>query len=50
MAKPIISNPVLKGKVAKEFSKIFLSKEVPSPERAKQNKKDIGVFLSTKVR
>ena len=46
----ILSNPVIKGKQAREFSRLFLNKTTPSTERVKQNEKDIEVFLSAKPR
>uniref|UniRef100_A0A6M3LW13 Uncharacterized protein n=1 Tax=viral metagenome TaxID=1070528 RepID=A0A6M3LW13_9ZZZZ len=49
MAKPIVQNPTIKGKAAKQFAKMFLCKSAPSPERIRQNKKDIEVYLSTTV-
>jgi len=50
MAKPILNNPIIRGKQVKEFSKLFLCKTIPSPGRVKQNEKDIKVFLSAKLR
>jgi len=48
MAKPIMQNPTIKGKAAKEFLRLFLSKATPSPERLEQNKKDIELYHSVK--
>jgi len=48
MAKPIKGNPIIRGRAAKQFKSMFLSKSDPSPERVEQNKKDIEVFLSTR--
>jgi len=51
MAKPIIENPTIKGRAAKEFAKQFLTKsESSSKEKTQQHRKDIEVFLSNKVR
>lgn len=46
MAKPIKENPTIKGKAAKQFKEIFLTKSAPSPERAKQNKRDVETYRS----
>lgn len=48
MAKPIEGNPVIKGKAARNFRKMFLSKTTPSPESVERNKRDIETFLSAK--
>ena len=48
MAKPIKGNPIIRGRAAKQFKNMFLSKSYPSPERVEQNKKDVEVFLSTR--
>jgi len=44
MAKPIEGNPVIKGRSARRFRKMFLSKTTPSPESVERNKKDIEVY------
>ena len=44
MAKPIKENPVLRGKAAKQFSKLFLSDTKPDPEKVERHKKDVEVF------
>ena len=49
MAKPIKENPIIKGKAAKQFREMFLTKSAPSPERVEQNKRDVKTFLSAKV-
>ena len=49
MAKPIRDNPTIQGKAAKQFEEMFLSASTPSPERVKQNKRDVKTFLSAKV-
>ena len=42
----IKDNPVITGKAAKQFEKMFLTNSVPSPERVEQNKKDVATYLS----
>ncbi len=49
MAKPIIDNPVIKGKAAKQFKAMFLAKSTPSPERVEQNKKDVETYMVSMV-
>jgi len=49
MAKPLKDNPVIKGKAAKQFKAMFLTKSTPSLERVKQNKMDVETFLLAKI-
>ena len=49
MAKPIIPNPVLRGKVAREFERRFLSNTMLDPAKAERNKKDIELYRANKV-
>ena len=49
MANPVRDNPTLRGKAAKQFEKMFLTKSTPDPKRVEQNKKDIETYLSAKV-
>ena len=46
MAKPIRDNPVIRGKAAKQFKEMFLTKTAPSPKRVEQNKKDVETYQS----
>jgi hypothetical protein len=46
MAKPIMQNPTITGKAAKEFSKLFLHKTTPSAEKLERNRKDIELYRS----
>ncbi len=46
MGKPNVIEPVITGKAAKQFEKMFLTNSVPSPERVEQNKKDVATYLS----
>ncbi len=49
MAKPIEENPIIKGKAAKQFKEMFLTKTAPSPERIERNKKDVETYQSAMV-
>ncbi len=46
MAKPIIQNPTLRGKAAKEFSRIFLGTTTLTYEKLERNKKDVELYRS----
>lgn len=48
MAKPIKDNPTIQGKAAKQFERMFLKESTPSPERVKQNERDVKTFLSAR--
>ncbi len=50
MAKPIMQNPTIKGKAAKEFSRLFLSETTPSLEKLERNRKDIELYRSVKIK
>ena len=47
MAQPIRDNPVIRGRAAKQFRRMFLSKSDPSKETVERNKKDVELFLNT---
>ncbi len=49
MAKPIKDNPVVRGKAARQLRSIILSRTTPSAERIEQNKKDIELYITSKV-
>ncbi len=49
MAKPIIPNPVLRGKAAREFDRRFLSNTKLDPAKAKRNKKDLELYRSNRA-
>jgi len=49
MANPIKGNPVIRGRAARQFKKMFLAESTPSPERVEQNKRDVKTFLSAKA-
>lgn len=49
MAKPIMQNPTIRGKAAKEFSKLFLRESTPSPEKLERNRKDVELYRSVKA-
>jgi len=46
MAKPIMQNPTIRGKAAKEFSKLFLSRTTLTQEKLERNKKDVELYRS----
>lgn len=46
MAKAIMQNPTIKGRAAKKFSEMFLSKDTLSSKKAEQNKKDLELYRS----
>ncbi|MHB8105207.1 MAG: hypothetical protein ACYDG5_06680 [Dehalococcoidales bacterium] len=46
MAKPIIQNPTIRGKAAKEFSKLFLSKTPITQEKQERNRNDVHLYHS----
>jgi hypothetical protein len=46
MAKPIIQNPIIRGKAAKEFAKMFLSKTQITQEKQERNKSDVQLYHS----
>ena len=50
MAKPIKENPVLRGKAAKQFNKLFLSDAQRDPEKIERHKKDVDVFRRATVK
>jgi len=50
MAKPIKDNPIIRGKAARQFRAMFLTKSTPSPERVEQHKRDVKTFLDAMVR
>lgn len=49
MAKPIIPNPILRGKVAREFERRFLSNTRLDPTKAERNKKDLELYRANKA-
>ena len=46
MAKPIRQNPTIRGKAAKEFSKLFLSGTALTQAKLERNKKDVELYHS----
>ena len=46
MAKPILQNPIIRGKAAKEFTKLFPGESKLTPEKMERNKRDIELYLS----
>lgn len=46
MAKPIKQNPTIRGKAAKEYSRMFLSGTMLTKEKLERNKKDVELYRS----
>jgi len=44
MAKPIIQNPIIRGKAAKEFSRLLLSGAAVTKEKTERNRKDVEIY------
>jgi len=49
MAKPIMPDPILRGRAARKFERIFLLNTKPDAKKTERNKKDLELYRANKV-
>lgn len=49
MAKPIEADPILRGKVARDFEKKFVLNTKPDPDKVKRNEQDLAFYRANKA-